>query len=68
MHRRQHHNANLMQFCLPQDVLLHDGLETGHVPEVEEGEADLTEANNASLLMKRAQSYQDISKDTVGLF
>ena len=40
MHRRQHHNANLMQFCLPQDVLLHDGLEAGHVPEVEEGEAD----------------------------
>ena len=42
MHRRQHYNANLMQFCLPQDVLLYDGLEAGHVPEVEEGEADDT--------------------------
>ena len=31
-----------MQLCLPQDVLLYDGLEAGHVPEVEECEADDT--------------------------
>ena len=29
-----------MQLCLPQDVLLYDGLEAGHVPEVEESETD----------------------------